>query len=178
MSYRSEIEGAAAAYRIFDPDIVEAMVLQESGGDQWAYNPEPRYPYLWNVRLNGPYHVESAADLESKFPPSGFYDTRGFHGADADQEWWGQQASWGLMQIMGALARELGFKGIYLPGLCDVHTNLRFGCMHLASLIEWANGDVWQAVAAYNGGKGGWSDSGPQAYVTKVRQRRDAILGV
>jgi hypothetical protein len=69
---------------------------------------------------------------------------------DRDQEWWAQQASFGLMQLMGGLARELGFKGAYLTALCDPDLNLQIGCKHLSALLKWADGDVTKALGAYN----------------------------
>lgn len=175
--WRAQIEAACVASRVYDPDVVEAMVAQESSGDPWAYNPEPAYRWLWDVKANGPFRPLVMGEGQSKYPPADFHDLRGFHGVDADHEWWGQQASWGLMQLMGALARELGFKGVYLPELCDPEVNLKLGCGHLASLIARSNGDMWQAVAAYNGGMGGWQWPGPQAYAAKVRSRYDVIRG-
>ena len=161
--------------------LIQAIVHIESGGDPWAWNPEPRYRYFWDVRNKRPFRTLHALELESKMPPKDFYDLRGFRGVDADQEWWGQQASWGLMQLMGGLARELGYAGAYLSSLCDPGTNLQLGCRHLRALLDWADrGNIaepvtWNAVAAYNGGRGGWSWPGPQAYASKVRIEYDRL---
>lgn len=128
--------------------LVAALVRVESGGDQWAWNPEPRYRYVWDVKANKPFAVDGAA-AASAFPPAGFPSLTG----DPDQEWWGQRASWGLMEIMGAVAREQGYREPYLTRLCDPTDNLRIGCAHLKSLLEWAHGGEEQALAAYNGGR-------------------------
>ena len=111
--------------------------------------------------------------VASKFPPADFRALEG----DPDQEWWGQQASWGLMQIMGAVARELGFAGLYLPALCDPALNLTYGCQKLQLELEWAKGDVRAALAAYNGGRAGNAPGGPlrtAAYAEKVLASVDA----
>lgn len=133
-----------------DPDLIEAITLQESGGNPWAYNPEPRYRYLWNVRTRRPFRALTADELASKAPPPDFPCLAG----DPDQEWWGQQASWGLMQIMGAVAREHGCDVPYLPQLCEPVLNLSIGCRVVQGLLLWAHGDVALAAGAYNGGKG------------------------
>lgn len=150
MTIREQIQ-SEAQLQALDPDVVLALVMVESGQNPWAWNPEPKYRYLWNVKTKAPFRAITAAEGAAEFPPVDFPTI----GGDRDQEWWGQQASWGLMQVMGAVARERGFKGIYLPELVNPAVNLAIGCAHLASLVAWAKGDVPQALAAFNGGKGG-----------------------
>jgi soluble lytic murein transglycosylase-like protein len=60
--------------------------------------------------------------------------------------------SWGLMQIMGQTARELGFTGESLAELCDPETGIEFGCRKLAACLKNAGGDQTKALPAYNGG--------------------------
>jgi hypothetical protein len=43
--------------------------------------------------------------------------------------------SWGLMQIMGQVAREHGFTGKFLSALCDPTLGLDIGCAALASKV-------------------------------------------
>lgn len=149
-----------------DRRLIAGQVQVESAGNPWAWNPEPQYRYLWDVKLNKPFRALSAAEQSSEIPPTDFHALVG----DPDQEWWGQQASWGLLQLMGAVAREHGFKEKYLPELCDPVVNLSLGCTHLSELVQWAKGNVAQALAAYNGGKGG--NTAPpfrnQAYADRV----------
>jgi hypothetical protein len=164
-AHRAEIERIAGQYRL-DPDVVEAMVLQESGGDEWAWNPEPHYRYFWDVKASKPFRQPTAAELASQFPPRDFP----MLGGDRDQEWWAQQASFGLLQVMGAVAREQGFRGVFLTELCQPTLNLDIGCQFFAVLLRWAKGDTWQAVAAYNGGRGNWRGAHPQAHVAKVQR--------
>lgn len=63
--------------------------------------------------------------------------------------------SWGLLQIMGQVAREEGFEGAFLSELCDPETGLDSGCKHLAKIFERV-GDVQDAqriaLLHWNGG--------------------------
>jgi hypothetical protein len=72
--------------------------------------------------------------------------------------------SFGLMQVMGETARELGYTGRFLTGLCDPATGLEFGCRKLKRCFDSANGDAVEAFLHYNGG----SD---QAYGLRVANR-------
>lgn len=165
MTINEQIEQAALAVQL-DPALVSALVSVESAGNQWAWNPEPQYRYLWDVKRNAPFRALSQSEIASKVPPADFPTLAG----DRDQEFWAQQASWGLMQIMGAVAREIGFRGDYLTQLCQPEANLLIGCKKLSQLLVWANGNVTQALAAWNGGKGG-NTIEPfrnQAYADKV----------
>lgn len=161
---RALIEIAARPLGI-DPDLVEAFVLVESSGQPWAWNPEPHYPWLWNVATHRPYRVTAAEFSEA--PPPDFPCLAG----DRDQEWWAQQASWGLLQIMGAVAREHGCDVPFLSQLCDPVTNLSVGCRVLQGLLLWAEGDLAKAAAGYNAGRGGWRAPAGQQYAAKVLAR-------
>ena len=166
MKYRAELEAAATASGL-ELELLAAVVEQESAGEPAAWNPEPKYRYFWNVRTGAPFRGVSALELGAQFPPRDFPSLAG----DPDNEWWGQQASWGLMQIMGAVAREHGYRGKYLPGLVDPAVNLLIGAAHLAANVRWASalaGGLEQkearvtraALAAYNGGRGGNAPGG------------------
>lgn len=151
-------------------ELVRAVVQVESGGDAWAWNPEPRYAYLWDVKKNQPFRRLSTAEAASGVPPRDFPALAG----DRDQEWWGQRASWGLMQIMGAVAREQGFSGPYLTELCQPVTGIDYACRHLGSLARRCakRGYGWYEIcAAYNGGMGAVKAKGTvsnPAYPDKV----------
>jgi len=60
--------------------------------------------------------------------------------------------SWGLMQVMGQVAREHGFSEIFLSALCEPANGLTIGCLVLASKFSAANGDTSRALALWNGG--------------------------
>lgn len=170
--YRDEIVLAAGAVHI-SPLLVEALTVVESGSDPYAWNPEPRYRWLWNVRTRRAFRAVTESELAAKFPPKDFPAIQG----DPDQEWWAQQASWGLTQVMGAVAREAGFIGPYLTALTDVETNLAYGTAHLAALLVWAKGDYTRALSAYNGGKAG--NAAPpfrnQGYASKVLKQMESL---
>lgn len=172
-AHRAEIERVAHGHRL-DPNVVEAMVWQESGGDEFAWNPEPRYRHFWDVTQQRPFRAVTASETAAKWPPVDFPAI----GGDRDQEWWAQQASWGLLQIMGAVAREQGFRGRYLVELSQPSLNLDLGCRFFAGLLKWAKGDPWRAVGAYNGGRGNWHAPAPQAHVAKVKRWYTAVSGI
>lgn len=161
---------AAAAEYGLTPQLVEALVLQESGGNPWALNPEPRYRYFWDIRKKAPFRALTAAEIAAKIPPADFHSLAG----DPDQEWWAQQASFGVCQVMGAVARELGCTEPYLTALCDPVIGLRFGCKKLAVEVKWADGDLSSALAAYNGGRGG---NAPGTKPLRNAAYADTVLG-
>jgi soluble lytic murein transglycosylase-like protein len=74
------------------------------------------------------------------------------------------------MQIMYVTAREVGFTQSAPEYLFVPEIGLEFGCRKLRQLLDWAQGRVPQALAAYNGGKK--ANTTPpyrnQAYVDKV----------
>ena len=163
---------AAAVRHGLDADLVAAIVRIESSGDPLAWNPEPRYHYLWDVRLRQPFRSLTPAEVASEVPPPDFPALVG----DPDQEWWAQQASWGLMQLMGAVARELDCRAPYLTALCAYpDANLDLGCRKLAQLLTWTKGHVARACAAYNAGPGGVASVAGRRYATKVVVARDQI---
>lgn len=146
-----QLVGEAATRHGLPVPIVGAVVKQESGGDVWAWNAEPRYRWFWNVRAGKAFRPVTDAEVAAEVPPKDF---KGCPGVDADAEWWGQQASWGLMQMMGAVARERGFAGKFLNALHDPAVNIEIGCRHLAGYVKrYLPGLGWPGVLrAYNGG--------------------------
>ena len=182
MSYRPEMSRIAAAYSL-DADLVAALVEKESSGNPWAWNPEPRYRWFWNVRTGTAFRKVHDTEVNLEIAPPDFPSIAG----DRDQEWWAQQASWGLLQVMGAVARERGFDGPYLTALCDPVINLEIGCRHLAHLTGYMNrrykglsssqdGAVrFSVLAAYNGGIAGNTPDGGtvrnRAYAQDVLDR-------
>ena len=145
---RHYIDTVAPKYEL-PPDLVAAIVSVESSGDRFAIRVEPGYRWLWDVKRNRPFRV-TAAVAKLRVAPENFPATSGM---SRNTEWIGQQTSWGLMQVMGAVARGQGFKG-HFPALCDPLEGLHAGCRHLARLRDqhfdqagWAG-----VVDAYNDG--------------------------
>ena len=104
-------------------------------------------------------------------PPDGF---PAIEDESVATEWWGQRMSWGPMQVMGAVARELGFRRPF-GALCDAYIGLQWGCQHLLSLkTRFLSGYGWEGVvAAYNAGSPRRGDDGKwvnQDYVDTVRK--------
>ena len=116
----------AAAHGI-EPALVCAVIEQESDWDPWAVRYEPGFL----ARYVAPLYTAG------KFSATEAYT---------------RSMSWGLMQVMGQVARESGFKQSSLAELCDAATGLEFGCRVLAKRLARSKGDVRAALLAWNGG--------------------------
>lgn len=163
--WRSLAPGKAKTFGL-EPELVLAVIWQESDGDPAAWNPEQKYRWFWNVKTNAPFRTVTDAENSSEYPPPDFPCLAG----DPDQEWWAQQASWGLMQIMGAVARECGYRGKWIGTLLrDPLLNVHLGCTHLSRKLKQTGGDVRAALLRYNGG-------GNQKYDDEVLAKMELIL--
>ena len=60
--------------------------------------------------------------------------------------------SWGLMQVLGAVARERGLRSKYLSALTEPMIGIRFGCAHLAWFRDKKGYSGDDMIAAYNAG--------------------------
>jgi len=159
--------------------LILGIINTESSGNPWAYNPEPKYKWLWSCKRQQPFRAITKHEECSEYPPPDFPAPH--PSVDPDAEWWGQQASWGLMQVMGAVAREMGFAGPYLTELCDPEVNLRIGCAKVVRLLKtW--GDPEMAASAYNRGaiayRPGTKEFVNQAYVTKVMTEATRLMNL
>jgi soluble lytic murein transglycosylase-like protein len=134
----------AAAAQALDPALVCAVVEQESAWNPWAMRYEPAFftKYVANLYTN------------NKITASEAY-ARGF--------------SWGLMQVMGQVARETGFDAAYLSMLCDPEQGLATGCKVLRKKFDAMAGDLTRALLAWNGGAN-------PAYAAQVLARRAHYL--
>jgi soluble lytic murein transglycosylase-like protein len=110
-----------------EPQLVCAVIEQESAWNPWAVRYEPGF-------------------LSHYVAP--FYTAGKLSATEA----YTRSMSWGLMQVMGQVARELGFKEQSLAELCDPATGIEFGCKVLAALLAKTKGDVPAALQAWNGG--------------------------
>ena len=61
-----------------------------------------------------------------------------------------QKFSWGPMQVMGSVARELGFKG-HLTELVQPENGLFYGCEKLR-ILSVKYPDIQDVISSYNGG--------------------------
>ena len=111
-----------AAQHALAPELVCSVVEQES-----AWNPcAIRYEPAFRARYVAPLGLPATEEIT-------------------------RSISWGLMQVMGQVAREHGFTGKFLAALCDPATGLEFGCKVLAAKIS-AAGDIALALERWNGG--------------------------
>lgn len=117
----------AEKYQI-EENLLRAIVLLESGGNPYAMRAEPSYPWLYKV-------IQLSKELKCTGPTMRQM----------------QSTSWGLMQIMGAVAYELGFKG-WGSELCNPEINLEYGCRFLKQKIVKYGPNVFDIYAAYNAG--------------------------
>lgn len=163
------IEQFASVYEL-PLNLVMAIVAQESDFNVFAYRVEPPYRYLWDVEENMPFRPISAKEQVSEYAPRDFPWIESV--SSQNTEWWGQQASWGPMQVMGAVAREYGFRRAF-PALCTANEGVEYGCKHLARLADrFYQREGWTGVvAAYNAGSPRRVNGGEfvnQLYVDKV----------
>lgn len=80
--------------------------------------------------------------------------------------------SWGLMQVIGATARRLGFDKAFLSDLTIPEVGLIYGCRYLTELKRQYNSyGLGGIISAYNAGKPVMDKNGlwvNQGYVSKV----------
>jgi soluble lytic murein transglycosylase-like protein len=110
-----------------DPALVCAICEQESGWNPWAIRYEP----LFMTKYVAPLYTNNKISATEAY-------TRSF--------------SWGLMQVMGQVAREQGVTVPFLSQLCDPEAGLSIGCQVFSHKLEKAGGDVHLALQAWNGG--------------------------
>jgi len=134
----------AAAAQSLDPALVCAVVEQESDWNPWAMRYEPAFfsKYVASLYTNNKVSATEAY-------------ARGF--------------SWGLMQVMGQVAREAGFDGLFLSALCDPEQGLGIGCRVLRRKLDAMAGDTTRALLAWNGGAN-------STYAAQVLARRPHYL--
>ena len=116
----------AAAHGI-EPSLVCAVIEQESAWNPWAVRYEPGFL----SRYVAPLYTAGKLSATEAYTRS---------------------MSWGLMQVMGQVARESGFQEASLAELCDPVIGIDFGCKILAARLARAKGDVPAALLAWNGG--------------------------
>lgn len=123
-SVLTRIAKSMAAARGLAPELVAAVCEHESSWDPWAERYEPAFflKYVVPIKNLSPTEAHS------------------------------RSTSYGLMQIMGQVAREEGFEGKYLTQLCDPITGLEYGCKKLAKCLQLAGGEESGALLKFNGG--------------------------
>src|SRR5271169_3165491 len=113
-----------------DPSLVCAVIEQESAWNTHAIRYEPAFFAKYVAPLFTNNKVEPATNTEAY--------SRAF--------------SWGLMQVMGQSAREIGVAGQFLSELCDPANGIQTGCALFAHKLAIARGNISQALQFWNGG--------------------------
>ncbi len=111
-----------------DSDLIRSIIMVESSGIPYRARFEPDWKYFYFQR-------EYAEKL----------------GITVETETMFQATSWGLMQIMGGVARELGYK-LHLTALCNPDLNIEYGTMKIKSIMQRYGNSEMDVIAAYNAG--------------------------
>jgi soluble lytic murein transglycosylase-like protein len=142
------VKNTTAKQRV-DEKLLDAIIITESGYDQWAVRYEPNFSYT------------AVPDLYAKK-----------NRISVATEKQCQKMSWGLAQIMGGTARFLGYNGP-LTQLLEPETNIHYACRYIIKLmVEYPHMD--DQIAAYNAGSVRYKSDGKtrvyvnQEYVDKV----------
>ena len=143
------LQNAALLGAQVPPELVLGIIEAESGGD----------PHVTKINATYPYTM-----MQAKRPA----------GCSVDMERMCQKTAWGLMQVMGATARELGFDG-WLSELVNPETNVRLGIEFLGRKMSqyFERDGIEGVVAAYNGGAPRRRPDGKftnQGYVDRVME--------
>jgi len=121
-----------ALMRGLDPALVCSICAHESAGwNMWATRYEPAFYARYiepmkDVRTFGP-TISQATERRDR------------------------ATSFGLMQVMGQVAREYGFTGEFLSELLDQHKGILYGCLKLQRSIDKNKGNVPAGLLSYNG---------------------------
>lgn len=109
-----------------EPAIVYGVCMRESTMNQFSYRYEP--DYRWTVDPKSVKERNCSATSEEML----------------------QKTSLGLMQVMGAVFREYGFRGWLPMVFADPELQLDYGCKHLARKLNKYG--LHAGIAAYNSG--------------------------
>lgn len=130
-----------------DVALIYAIIETESGWNSYTVRYEPEWKYIVSI-------------------PDNLLKSLGITRITEEQL---QKFSWGLMQIMGSVARELNFTGL-LTELVNPQTNVNLGIRHLKKFLDKYK-NIEDAIASYNAGSPRKRENGKyinQQYVDKV----------
>ena len=160
--WRDTIDGVVTGFEFaahsLPGDLIAAMMMQESAGDPWATRFEPLFYEKYIKNNEG---------------------VKAMPGVSLATEQICRATSFGLLQVMGQVARELGFQGKYLTALCEPQVGLLWGCRQLAKFLKKYQSET-DAIAAYNAGssrkKAGGLTYVNQEYVDGVQAWRQRVV--
>jgi soluble lytic murein transglycosylase-like protein len=118
-----DLARSSATRHSLDAALVCAIIEQESAWDPHAI----RYEAAFRTRYVAPLGLPATEEVA-------------------------RSISWGLMQVMGQVAREHGFAEKSLAALCDPGAALEIGCTVFAAKLNAAGQDVTRALSLWNGG--------------------------
>lgn len=133
--YKPIIEEMAGRFGL-EPVLVMAIIKVESNGNTLAYNPEgawqdDKWQGFWRM------YIKDNPKFQD-FPLGKYICLNG---------------AFGLMQILAVRAMELGFGWDRDPSeLWNPRVGILYGCLNLRMLLNCYEGNIWDAVAAYNQG--------------------------
>lgn len=129
-----------------DEAMIGGIIMRETRGNTFALRYEPKFEYTY---MPASYSKKLMQSLET--------------------EVMSQHCSFGLMQIMGCVARECGFDG-YLTQLCDPAIGIYFGAKQLVRLFKTYPTTILDVISSYNAGSARMKDGfySNQDYVNEV----------
>lgn len=133
----------------FTVALILALIEQESSGNMYATRYEKNYKWLYEPAHYATFNIGLAFEIEQ------------------------QKTSFGLLQVMGAVAREHGFRMAYLSGLLEPNIGLSYGVLHLLNMHNrWSRLENY--VSAYNQGSPRKKNGvyANQAYVDSVLEKK------
>ena len=110
-----------------DSNIVFGIIMTESNMNPCAIRYETNYKWLYKPNSIRPRTCSFSTEIMM------------------------QSCSWGLMQVMGATLRELGFKGWLTSILLSKEQQLIYGCRYFKSKMNKYN-NLNDAIVSYNSG--------------------------
>lgn len=136
-----------------DAKLIAAIIIVESGGNQFAQQYQPNFHYFYNLETSA--RIAGHTYLTERV---------------------GQATSHGLMQIMGATARNLGFEGPF-GRLYDPEINLRLGSNYINQLQKKYESEA-DVISAYNMGTPRKDQTGlylNQYYVDRILKEKKGL---
>ncbi len=126
------------------PPVVLALIWELSRADKWKIETETHLAHFYDPPAKKSLY-SSRRTLEENRSLARQYL--------GETEFTSQSSRWGLMQVYGSHAREMGLKGS-LPQLCEPAINLRYGIKRLWEVFyESGNVSTDMALAKWGGSR-------------------------